>query len=185
MKLNLNLHGPQGSLTVEADNIEAIARVYVTLHALSAQGAMPVFGVAYAEQIAPGCTSTDFPQPFHDAGPVGDVTDAQRNTIAQAAADIRETRKPGKSKKARAQAEVETPPSPTTPVEPQPEPETESAAAPLDRGAATEALTKLLREKGDDAVRRVLVQFGVTRFGLFVAEDYAAFVAAVEAEGAA
>jgi hypothetical protein len=174
MKLSLTVFLADSHLVIEADNIGTLAQTFVTARQLSAEGHLPKLGYAPDSGVYVGTDGLAHATP-----------EADPNVVALQPRDERDTERPGKKprvkKDAQAEPKPEEPkPEEPTPEEPTPEEPTPEVARKVTREEATDALTALLKDKGSDVVAALLRRFGVPRFGLYVADDYAEFVAAVK-----
>jgi hypothetical protein len=172
MKLSLTVFFDNVHLVIESEDLAALTRAFVTVRQLSAEGHLPTLGAPNPPTFSPDSgvyVGTD--------GLAHATPDADPNVVPLQPRDARETERPGRKPRVK----KDPPPAAAEPkTDGKPEEPTPEVARKVTREEATDALTALLKDKGSDVVAALLRRFGVPRFGLYVADDYAEFVAAVK-----
>lgn len=195
MKITISSNRVNGDhVVLEAEDLGIALNAYVTLENMAKQGLFPAALAARRFDgfgALPGGVPTDAGVEF----PLPEPQDVPEERVAAEAPPVpeRETEKPGKSRKARKQAAENV--VPAAPVEAasqqaeepvaMPEPVAENVApsvAPrvVSQDEAREAMTEAAKELGQPGLVKVLAKLGVARFGLYVADDYAPVIRAIE-----
>lgn len=190
MKIRISGIRTDGShVEIEAEDLAIAVNAYVTINNLAKQGLMPPPGNPYVS----GGPSGGAPIPT-DAGvqfPLPEPQDVQEERVVAEAPPVpeRETEKPGKSRRARKQVAENV--APAAPAEAAPEKAEEPVATPesvaenvaprvVSQDEARRAMTEAAKELGQPGLVKVLSKLGVARFGLYIADDYAPVLRAIE-----
>lgn len=179
---------------IESEELNVALHAYSTLDHLAKQGLFPAAPAARRFDgfgTLPGGVPTD-------AGVEFPLTEVSEERVVAEAPEVpevpqRETEKPGKAPKTRRRVREDVAAATTTEAAPQqaeepvamPEPVAENVApsvAPrvVSQDEAREAMTEAAKELGQPGLVKVLAKLGVARFGLYVADDYAPVIRAIE-----
>lgn len=201
MNFKLTMHLQGALLEIATERLDDLAKGYLMARELGANGNLPAGFDPYvpAEHGATDENSvvSGFGSTRSAACDEGVVREASQDPIEPVTpAPERETEKPGKKPRAKkeAQAAVAENVAPAVTEEAQPEPAAadpapevvaenvpaKASADKVPREVAQAKLGDLLRDKGTEPVAALLKKFGATRFGLYVADDYAEFCAAID-----
>lgn len=185
MNFKLTMHLQGALLEVESERLDDVSRGYLMARDLGATGLLPAGFDPYAPP-GPGPGETV----AVDEGVVREASLDPIQPVTPAAE--RETDKPGKKPRQKKEVAENVAPVVTEEAQPAPpaaEPAPEvvaenvpakASADKVPREVAQAKLGDLLRDKGTEPVAALLKKFGATRFGLYVADDYAEFCAAID-----